>query len=204
MIRHVTPVRPEDATGPVAAVYDQANTEPGSIGPAVMMLSPAPELLVPAWALLHESPATSGEQPGSELALRFVNQLALALLDRELETSISHATQQELGQADPGYVALRTAALRGQGLLSEPARAVVHDTITRHRGPFEDHDRLAEVLAPLAPADRPGAARAILAGLAPREITDEDVASWRGDTYTDHCLLHLLAYGAITAVEASY
>ncbi|GLY64261.1 hypothetical protein [Amycolatopsis taiwanensis] len=53
----------------------------------------------------------------------------------------------------------------------------------------------------LGPDDRPGAALAILAGLAPGEITDDDVARWRTTgPYTDHCLLHLLAYGAITAV----
>jgi hypothetical protein len=37
------------------------------------------------------------------------------------------------------------------------------------------------------------------AGRDAREITDEDVAAWRGEKYSDHCLLHLLAYDAIIA-----
>lgn len=95
LFRHITPVGPADATGPVAAVYGQADREFSTIGPAVMMLSPA--LLVPGWALLRES---------------------------------------------------------------------------------------------------------LVAGVAPDEITDEDVTTWRDDRYTDHCLLHLLAYGAFLAVGA--
>ncbi|WP_433261744.1 hypothetical protein ACQPZF_27660 [Actinosynnema sp. CS-041913] len=104
----------------------------------------------------------------------------------------------------PAYAALRVAADRGRGLLSEPARKVVHDTITRHRGrdPQGGPTWPAESLATLTEDDRPGAALAILAGLAPSRITEDDVTGWRTDRYTDHCLLHLLAYGAITAVRS--
>ncbi|GAA3806326.1 hypothetical protein GCM10022226_28060 [Sphaerisporangium flaviroseum] len=55
LFRHITPVPPEDATDQVAAVYEQVNEKFSTIGPAVMMLSPAPELLVPGWALLREA-----------------------------------------------------------------------------------------------------------------------------------------------------
>jgi AhpD family alkylhydroperoxidase len=304
--RHVTPVRPEEATGQVAAVYDQVNTEFSSIGPAVMMLSPAPELLVPGWALLRESlvagvvprwrkevvtvavshanrcaydlaghlmflrlaggshvadalergedpadeevaaiarwarsggsPPASPEYVGTALALHFVNRMVLALLAGDLlpgdmregspaafdGAPIARAIQRERVPGEslrlltdpptdgiptwagdspigPAYAALRAAAIRGGGLLSEAARKVVEDTVTGHLR--DGRAWLAESLDPLTPEDRPGATLAILAGLAPSEITDEDVTSWRGTKYTDHCLLHLLAYGAITAVD---
>jgi AhpD family alkylhydroperoxidase len=312
--RHITPVRPEDATGQVAAVYDHVNTEFSSIGPAVMMLSPAPELLAPGWALLRESLVAGavprwrkeivtvsvsqanrcaydaaghlmflrlaggehvadalehGEDPadedvrmiaqwarsggtppfpaqeaaeyiGTALALHFINRLVLVLIAGDLlpgsmregepaafdGAPIARAIQQQRPPGEslrlltsvpsdaipawagdspvgPAYVALRTAADRGKGLLSEPARKVVRDTITQYQGrlQFGDRDWLAESLTPLTPDDHPGATLAILAGLAPTHITEDDVAGWRADQYTDHCLLHLLAYGAITATE---
>ncbi len=47
-----------------------------------------------------------------------------------------------------------------------------------------------------------GAELAILAGLAPQTITDEQVAAWRATDrrLSDHCTIFLLAYGAMTAV----
>ncbi|WP_186382336.1 carboxymuconolactone decarboxylase family protein [Amycolatopsis rhizosphaerae] len=311
LFQHVTPVRPEDATGQVAAVYDQVNTEFSTIGPAVMMLSPAPELLVSGWALLRESlvagtvprwrkeivtvsvsqtnrcaydtaghlvflrlaggghladalergttpaepelaalarwarsggtpPFPAPEAPeyiGTALALHFINRMVLALLNGDLlpgsmqegepatfdGAPIARAIRRQRTPGDslrlldplpregipawagdspvgPAYVALRTAASRSQGLLSEPASKVVRDTITQHRGLLDDRAWLAESLAPLDPDDRPAATLAILAGLAPSQITNEDVTRWRANGYTDHGLLHLLGYGAITAV----
>jgi AhpD family alkylhydroperoxidase len=307
--RHVTPVRPEDATGQVAAVYEQVNAEFSSIGPAVMMLSPAPELLVPGWALLRESlvagtvprwrkevvtvtvsranrcaydaaghlvflrlaggehvadalergdvpaevaelvrwarsggprPFSAQEAPeylGTALALHFVNRLVLVLLAGDLlpgtmregepaafdGAPVARPIRQQPSEmvapvagtpswagnspVGPVYVALRDAATRGEGLLSEPARKVVVDTIGQHDGLRDDRAWLAGSLVPLTPEDRPGAALAILAGVAPSQVTTEDVEAWRGERFTDHCLLHLLAYGAITAVrhiEATY
>ncbi|HEX6356984.1 carboxymuconolactone decarboxylase family protein [Actinophytocola sp.] len=315
IFRHVTPVPPDDATGQVAAVYDQVDAEFSTIGPAVMMLSKAPELLVPGWALLRESlvagtvprwrkevvtvtvsrtnqcaydtaghlvflrlaggshvadalergdvpdevadlvrwarsggtrPFTSVEAPefiGTALALHFVNRLVHVLLAGDLlpgamkegepgafdGAPIARAIQRQRTPGEslrlltevpasvpswagdspvgPAYVALRNAATRGGGLLSEPARKVVVDTIRQHDGLRGDRGWLAESLEPLTPEDRPGAALAILAGVAPSKVTTEDVASWRGDRFSEHCLLHLLAYGAITAVsrvEAGY
>ncbi len=303
IFRHVTPVGPSDATGPVADVYAQVDKEFSSIGPAVMMLSPAPELLVPGWVLLRESlvagvvprwhkevvtvtvsranrcaydlaghlvflrlaggahvadalargeepaevadiarwarsggrpPEPAAEYVGTALVLHFVNRLVLALLAGDLlpgnmteglppsfdGAPIARAIHQErvsgssLGllaevpanvpawagdsPVGPAYAALRTAALRGGSLLSEPARKVVQDAMSHQLR--DGREWLAGCLAPLPSQDRPGAALALLAGLAPNEITESDVADWRGDRYTDHCLLHVLAYGAILAV----
>lgn len=306
LFRHITPIAPADATGQVAAVYDQVNEEFSSIGPAVMMLSPAPELLAPGWALLRES-LVSGEAPrwrkevvtvsvsrmnrcaydlaghlvflrlaggahvadalsrgkspaevadlarwarlggappvpaehrpeyiGTALALHFVNRLVLALLAEDLlpgsmsedeppafdSAPIARAIAQErtpgtslsLLEATPldrpkwaadspigtAYAAFRHAASRGDALLSDSARKVVHDTMTDHL--LTGRGWLTKALAPLVPEDRPAATLALLAGLAPAEITAEDVSVWRGTQHTDHCLLHLLAYGAFQAV----
>ncbi len=49
--------------------------------------------------------------------------------------------------------------------------------------------------------ERPGARLAPPAALAPHRITDEDVAAWRRPEHTDHCLVHLVAYGAFMAVD---
>lgn len=37
-------------------------------------------------------------------------------------------------------------------------------------------------------------------GARPYRITDEDVAAWLAPPFTDHCLVHLIAFGAIRAV----
>ncbi|MFC4337776.1 carboxymuconolactone decarboxylase family protein [Salininema proteolyticum] len=68
-VQHVTPVRPSRAEGPVAAVYSRSETELGTAGPVVRMLSPAPELLAPVWSLLRESLLVGGpaERVGKEV-----------------------------------------------------------------------------------------------------------------------------------------
>ncbi|MBX4176613.1 DNA-binding protein, partial [Streptomyces geysiriensis] len=48
---------------------------------------------------------------------------------------------------------------------------------------------------------RPGARLALLAALAPSRIGPADVAAWRRPEHTDHCLVHLVAYGAFAAVD---
>ncbi|MFF3438744.1 DNA-binding protein [Streptosporangium sp. NPDC002721] len=325
LFRHITPVPPETATGRVAAVYDQVNAEFSSIGPAVMMMSPAPELLAPGWALLRESllagsaprrakeavavsvsqvnrcdydvaghlvflelsgggdvaralrhgddpadedvaavvrwaratgapgspesPVLAGppvpealapEYIGTALALHFVNRMVLILLSerllpggmRESDTArpfdgapIARAVERrssgdgllllEDGEAGPApawagespvgpaYAALRDSAAKGGLLLSEDARTAVRDTVGRHLGEYlpTDDGWPATSLGTLAPGDRAGATLAILAALAPDQITEDDVASWRSGRYSDHCLLHLLAFGAMLTVE---
>lgn len=54
--RHITPVEPRQAAGLVADVYRQQARDMGvSRMPALMILSPVPELLAATWALLRES-----------------------------------------------------------------------------------------------------------------------------------------------------
>ena len=55
LFRYIEPIPEDRATGLVSEVYRQVNTEFSSIGPAVMMISPAAELLAAVWALLRES-----------------------------------------------------------------------------------------------------------------------------------------------------
>lgn len=95
------------------------------------------------------------------------------------------------------YGALRTAAQQGAGLLSDEDAAFVRESVAGWDGVTP---------LPLAAAlpdrrERPGARLALLAARAPYRITDEDVAAWRVPPFTDHCLVHLIAFGAICAVE---
>ncbi len=54
--RHVTPVPPRSATGLVAEVYRQQAADTGLPRmPALMVLSPVPELLAATWSLLREA-----------------------------------------------------------------------------------------------------------------------------------------------------
>ncbi|MEU3255074.1 carboxymuconolactone decarboxylase family protein [Streptomyces sp. NPDC006997] len=97
----------------------------------------------------------------------------------------------------PAYVALRHAATLGAGLLSEDELTLVRQTMTSWDGA---HPSLAHAAFPDR-AEWPGARLALLAALAPYRITGEDVAAWRRPEHTDHCLVHLVAYGAFAAVD---
>lgn len=55
VVRHVNPVAYGRARGPVAEVYRQVDAEFSTVGAAVLMTSPAPEILAPGWALLRET-----------------------------------------------------------------------------------------------------------------------------------------------------
>ncbi|MGW1816164.1 carboxymuconolactone decarboxylase family protein [Streptomyces sp. NPDC002125] len=101
------------------------------------------------------------------------------------------------GPVGTAYGALRTAARTGAGLLSEEDAAFVRDSVAAWDGvtPLP----LAAELP--SRAERPGARLALLAARAPYRITDEDVAAWHVPPRTDHCLVHLVAFGAICAVE---
>ncbi|MEV3857165.1 carboxymuconolactone decarboxylase family protein [Streptomyces sp. NPDC050095] len=97
----------------------------------------------------------------------------------------------------PAYDALRTAATKGAGLLDDADLALVQDTVAQWDGSHPP------AVWPQLPdrADRPGARLALLAALAPYRITDEDVAAWKVPPFTDHCLVHLIAFGAFAAVD---
>ncbi|MEV7705529.1 carboxymuconolactone decarboxylase family protein [Streptomyces sp. NPDC088922] len=101
------------------------------------------------------------------------------------------------GPVGTAYGALRTAAHQGAGLLSTRDAAFVRESVAGWDGVTP-----LPLSAPLPErADRPGARLALLAARAPYRITDEDVAAWRVPPSTDHCLVHLVAFGAILAVE---
>ncbi|MGW7483980.1 hypothetical protein ACWGH8_36015 [Nonomuraea muscovyensis] len=68
LIRHVTPVSPQRARGLLAEVYAQVNAEFSSIGPAVMMMSPAPELMAAGWSLMREA-QLAGQAPALDKTL---------------------------------------------------------------------------------------------------------------------------------------
>ncbi|MFD4694227.1 carboxymuconolactone decarboxylase family protein [Streptomyces sp. NPDC058463] len=118
---------------------------------------------------------------------------SLALLDT------AGAAPQWAGDTPVGtaYGALRTAAQLGAGLLSDEDAAFVRESVAGWDGvtPLP----LAAALPDRA--ERPGARLALLAARAPYRITDEDVAAWRVPPFTDHCLVHLVAFGAMCAVE---
>ncbi|MFD4259089.1 carboxymuconolactone decarboxylase family protein [Streptomyces sp. NPDC058534] len=97
----------------------------------------------------------------------------------------------------PAYAALRTAATSGAGLLDTDDQALVRHTLDAWDG---SHPPLAPDPFPDR-RTRPGARLALLAACAPYRITDADVAAWRRPEHTDHCLVHLVAYGAFAAVD---
>ncbi|MDF3145422.1 DNA-binding protein, partial [Streptomyces sp. T21Q-yed] len=95
------------------------------------------------------------------------------------------------------YAALLRAAMRGAGLLDTDDHHLVEQTL-------QDWDGTHPPLTPDGFPDRrerPAARLALLAALAPYRITAEDVAAWRRPEHTDHCLVHLVAYGAFVAVD---
>ncbi|WP_141721598.1 DNA-binding protein [Micromonospora citrea] len=106
--------------------------------------------------------------------------------------------------AGRAYATLAAVARQGAGLLTPAARDVVSSVISAHRSRHTtDSDQLDEPLSTLPEQEQTGARVAILAGLAPDALTDGQVAAWRATDrrYSDHCTVHLLAYGAMTAVS---
>ncbi|MGP4044650.1 carboxymuconolactone decarboxylase family protein [Streptomyces sp. 2A115] len=150
--------------------------------------------------------------PGNAQRFRVVRSLGGRSLGRTVRRSIAPGASLTLldeNETDPGpswaagttvgpaYAALRTAATAGAGLLTEADQALVQDAVAAWDG---THQPLVWDAVPNR-EDRPGARLAMLAALAPYRITDEDVAAWKKPPYTDHCLVHLIAYGAFTAVD---
>ncbi|MFD3514984.1 carboxymuconolactone decarboxylase family protein [Streptomyces sp. NPDC058657] len=96
------------------------------------------------------------------------------------------------------YAGLREAAALGAGLLADDDVAYVAKTVEAWDGlaqPAPDASWLP------ARADRPGARIALLAALAPHHLTEADVQAWLVPPYSEHCLVHLVAYGAMAATE---
>ncbi|MEV6078526.1 carboxymuconolactone decarboxylase family protein [Streptomyces sp. NPDC052069] len=118
----------------------------------------------------------------------------LPLLETEGEEPL-WAAGTPIGTA---FGALRTAAGLGAGLLSDEDAAFVRESVAGWDG-----------VTPLPltggglpdRADRPGVRLALLAARALYRITEEDVHARRVPPFTDHCLVQLIAFGAICAVE---
>lgn len=148
--------------------------------------------------------------PGGLQRLRAVRSAAGRTLARsvrqELETGLSLPLLETAGEAPEwaadtaigtAFGALRTAAELGAGLLSDEDAAFVRESVAAWDGvtPLPPHGAVLPDRA-----ERPGARLALLAARAPYRITDEDVAAWLVPPFTEHCLVHLIAFGAICAV----
>ncbi|MDA1362350.1 carboxymuconolactone decarboxylase family protein [Glycomyces luteolus] len=100
------------------------------------------------------------------------------------------------------YGHLRAYASSGPGLLGGDAAEAVARTV----GVREDAvgDGLPELVdgGGLEAGPALGARLAVAAALAPGAVDEADVAAWRGAKHSDHCVVHLLAYGTMTGVDA--
>ncbi|MBP2707810.1 carboxymuconolactone decarboxylase family protein [Microbispora sp. RL4-1S] len=102
------------------------------------------------------------------------------------------------------FAALRGAAAAGGALLSGPGLDLLRTTVAQWDGTHQPSPGtwLPQRLAGLPGADRPATALALLAALAPHDITDADVTAWRASAHvTDADLVRLLAYGAVVALD---
>ncbi|MFC9245517.1 carboxymuconolactone decarboxylase family protein [Streptomyces sp. NPDC057136] len=149
--------------------------------------------------------------PGGAQRYRLVRSAAGRSLARTVRRELRPGTSLALLEtegAEPAWAAgtpvgtafgvLRSAAHLGAGLLSDEDAAFVRESVAGWDGITPLPLSGAELPDR---AERPGARLALLAARAPYRITDEDVAAWRVPPFTDHCLVHLIAFGAICAVE---
>lgn len=100
------------------------------------------------------------------------------------------------------YAHLRAYASSGPGLLGGDAAEAVARTVGVREG-------AAGVGLPelvdgdgLEPGPALGARLAVAAALAPAAVNETHVDAWRGEKHSDHCVVHLLAYGTMTGVDA--
>jgi AhpD family alkylhydroperoxidase len=101
------------------------------------------------------------------------------------------------------YAALRSVAGRGAALLGDEARALVAHTVKTLDGahPQRPADWAWSLVTNLPTKDRIGARIALLAAFSPAAITLGDAALWQQTRPADADLIHLLAFGAMTAVD---
>jgi hypothetical protein len=130
-------------------------------------------------------------EPGTSLPL---------LADIAMGSPPSWAGSSPIGFA---YAALRSAAGRGAGLLGDKARALLAHTVGALDGahPAQPADWARSLVAELPSEDRIGARMALLAAFSPAAITMGDVGLWQLSRPADADLIHLLAFGAMTAVD---
>ncbi|WP_033320173.1 carboxymuconolactone decarboxylase family protein [Streptomyces yerevanensis] len=193
-----TPGSPDVSTLPFPAEHT-----PGYVGTALsfhfinrIVSSLVTENLLPGNAQrFRVVRSLGGRSLAKTVRRRIVPGASLALLDEdETGPGPSWAAGTTVG---PAFTALRRAATAGAGLLTEADRTLVRETVEAWDGthPPLDWKDLPDR------EGRPGARLALLAALAPYRIADEDVAAWKKPPYTDHCLVHLIAYGAFAAVD---
>ncbi|MFE2039762.1 carboxymuconolactone decarboxylase family protein [Streptomyces sp. NPDC059477] len=135
----------------------------------------------------------AGRSLSSAVRRRLTPGASLALLDASGPVP-GWAAGSPVGVA---FAALRQAALMGANLLDADDQSLVQRAL---RGWDGSHPSPARQVFP-GREDRPGARLALLAALAPYRITEEDITAWRRPEHSDHCLVHLVAYGAFLAVE---
>lgn len=101
------------------------------------------------------------------------------------------------------YAALRSVAGRGAALLGDDARALIASTVDALDGahPQRPADWAWSLVTDLPSKDRIGARMALLAAFAPAAITPGDVALWQLTRPAEADLIHLVAFGAMTAVD---
>ncbi|HEY8982199.1 MAG TPA: carboxymuconolactone decarboxylase family protein [Streptomyces sp.] len=92
--RHTAPVPPGATEGPVAEAYAQIARDLGTAAPAALVvLSSAPGLMLPAWALLRESLiAGPGDRTGKEVAAYGVSLANRCAFCADAHTVLLHAT----------------------------------------------------------------------------------------------------------------
>jgi hypothetical protein len=112
------------------------------------------------------------------------------------------------GEGSPvgeAYARLRATAGLGRDLVGGPGAKAVESAVdaavaVHGTALVSDVPGLAGAEA-LHEPDGLGARLALQAALHPSSITDAAVASWRGESMTDHCVVFLLAYGAVLGVD---
>lgn len=137
-------------------------------------------------------------EPGSSLALLEDRPAWLEEVWPGLDLTVpAWAGDSPSGRA---YAQLRAVASCGRGLLSERAARAVEATVDRELGllswPVE-----IEGLDGLPARAALGARVAAKAALDPGSLTDREVEDWRGGEISDHCVVMLASFGAMSAVD---
>ncbi|RII09281.1 Carboxymuconolactone decarboxylase family protein [Streptomyces sp. YIM 130001] len=118
---------------------------------------------------------------------------SLVLLGEEVRQVPQWAGNSPVGHA---YAALRSVALMGAAFLDPDEQRLLNETLTAWDGAHP-----APYWPELPGRDRPALRLALLAAIAPYRIEQDDIDAWRTPQHTDHCLVHLVSYGAFLAVE---
>ncbi|THV27072.1 carboxymuconolactone decarboxylase family protein [Glycomyces paridis] len=111
----------------------------------------------------------------------------------------SWAAGSPVGRA---YGAVRAMGAYGSMLLSDQAAEAVARTVGAAGTAIGAWPPALSGARDLPSQAALGAWLAVSAALAPAAVSESDVEEWRGDVFTDHCVVHLLTYGAMTAVDA--